>query len=169
MRHLKGMYCSGRHQCPSCGGYVLHVPLPAQVRSEDPLRVRDASFGSRIAVFGDPRQLEWMEGVTGEMESGWTLARSGTFSYNSRRKAFARGSWSRGGAGVYNRLAAYGPFASRSISGGVQFRLNALLNLGGFSAFRVVFGSNPVDLYVRRDDDNDLELAHATPISGRFA
>ena len=39
---------------------------------------------------------------------------------------------------------------------GVQSGFNARLIYWGFSAYRVAFGPNPVDLFVRRDDGVDI-------------
>ena len=43
-----------------------------------------------------------------------------------------------------------------------------MLSPRGFSAYQTVFGSNPADLCMRRDDDSDLEFAQNATISGQF-
>ena len=47
--------------------------------------------------------------------------------------------------------------------------LNTLVSASGYSAYQLVFGSNPMDLYGWIDSDEDLLFAQDTSISGQFA
>ena len=49
--------------------------------------------------------------------------------------------------GIYNRLEEDDRFSGTQILAEVQWRLNALISGGGFSAYHMVFGSNPADLH----------------------
>ena len=44
-----------------------------------------------------------------------------------------------------------------------------MISAGGYSAFQFVFGPNPVNLYERDDQDEDLLFAQDTPVSAQFA
>ena len=57
--------------------------------------------------------------------------------------------------GIYNRLIEDDRFSSGQILSEVQYCLNTMLSSCGFSAYHVVFGSNPADLF-RWDDSEDL-------------
>ena len=50
----------------------------------------------------------------------------------------------------------------------IQFRLNAMLASNGFSAYQMVFGSNPADNFGWGDEDEDLLFAQDTSLSGQF-
>ena len=50
--------------------------------------------------------------------------------------------------GIYSRLPADGEHSERAISNEVQFRLSAMLSNSGFSAYKMVSGSNQADLYM---------------------
>ena len=71
--------------------------------------------------------------------------------------------------GIHNRLAADGRFSDRVILYKVQFCSNAMLHHGGFSAYQMVPGSNPVDSYMRQDENCASNFVQDTPASGRFA
>ena len=71
--------------------------------------------------------------------------------------------------GMYNRLAVDGRFLYRAIINEERFRPNAMMSHGGFSAYWMVFGSNPEDSYLGRDEDSDLDFAQDTSASGQFA
>ena len=65
-----------------------------------------------------------------------------------RRSGLARG--------IYNRLCEDGWFPSRQILGEAQWRLNARIPAGGFSAYQMAFGSNTADLFGWEDDNEDI-------------
>ena len=46
--------------------------------------------------------------------------------------------------------------------------MNTLVSASGYSAYQLVFGSNPMDLYGWDDSDDDLLFAQDTSISGQF-
>ena len=48
---------------------------------------------------------------------------------------------------IYNRLVADGRSWGKQILSEVQWRLNALISAGGYSAHQMVFGSKPLDLF----------------------
>ena len=78
-----------------------------------------------------------------------------------RRNGLARG--------IYNKLVEDDRFSSEKILGEVQWRLNAMLSSSGFSAYQMVFGSNPVDLFGWDDSDEELLFAQDTSLVGQFA
>ena len=65
-------------------------------------------------------------------------------------------------------MAADDRFSSRAILTTAQFRWETAQSHGGFSAYRMALGLNPVDLTVRQDGDSDLQFARDTSISGHF-
>ena len=77
-----------------------------------------------------------------------------------RRNGFANG--------IYNRLVDGDRFLSRPILSEVQWWPNTLLSPSGFSAYQMVFGSNPVDLFGWEDVDEDLLFAQDTALAGQF-
>ena len=56
-----------------------------------------------------------------------------------RRNGLARG--------IYNRLEADRYYTGPQILAEAQWRLNTLVSASGYSAYQLVFGSNPMDLY----------------------
>ena len=46
--------------------------------------------------------------------------------------------------------------------------MNTMVSSSGFSAFQLVFGANPVDLYGWDDSEDDLLFAQDTSVSGQF-
>ena len=57
-------------------------------------------------------------------------------------------------------------FSGNQILGEVQWRLSTLISGGDFSAYQMVFGSNPVDLYGWEEEDEDSTFAQETSLSG---
>ena len=55
------------------------------------------------------------------------------------------------------------------MSAGVQWFLNTIISASDHSAYHLVFGSNPVDLFGLGDKDEDLLFAQDTSLSGQFA
>ena len=58
---------------------------------------------------------------------------------SERRNGLARG--------IHNRLKADRYYTGPQISVEAQWRLNALVSASGYSAYQLVFGPNPMDLY----------------------
>ena len=77
-----------------------------------------------------------------------------------RRNGLARG--------IYNRLKEDRHYTGPQILTEVQWCLNTLVSASGYSAYQLVFGSNPMDLYGWGDSDDDLLFAQDTSISGQF-
>ena len=77
-----------------------------------------------------------------------------------RRNGLARG--------IYNRLHAEKFYSGAQILSEVQWCLNTMVSASGFSAYQLVFGSSPMDLYGWDDTDEDLLFAQDTSISGQF-
>ena len=77
-----------------------------------------------------------------------------------RRNGLARG--------ISNRLREDDRFSGKQILAEALWCLNTLISRSGFSAYRLVFGSNPVDLFGWQDEDEDLALAHDTSLSVQF-
>ena len=50
-----------------------------------------------------------------------------------------------------------------------KWRLGTLVSGGGFSAYQMVFGTNPADLFGRGDKDGDLTFAQEASLLGRCA
>ena len=67
----------------------------------------------------------------------------------------------------YNRLMEDDRFPREQILTEVQWCLNTLISGGGFSAYQLVFGSNPADLFGWVYEDEDLPLAQDTSLSGQ--
>ena len=70
--------------------------------------------------------------------------------------------------GIYNRLVEDDRFLSKTILSEVQWCLNAMLSSSGFSAYQMLFGSNPVDFFGWEDGDEDLLYARDTSLAGQF-
>ena len=64
--------------------------------------------------------------------------------------------------GIYNRLQADRYYAGSQILTEAQWSLNTSVSASGYSAFQLVFGSNPMDLYGWDDSDDDLGPVCAT-------
>ena len=77
-----------------------------------------------------------------------------------RRNGLARG--------IYNRLKADRYYTGPQILAEAQWRLNTLVSASGYSAYQLVFGSNPMDLYGWDDSEDDLLFAQDASISGQF-
>ena len=71
------------------------------------------------------------------------------------------------GRGIYNRLKADRFYAASQILTEAQWCLITLVPAGGYSAYQLVFGSNPMDLFGWDDSDEDLLFARDTSISGQ--
>ena len=71
--------------------------------------------------------------------------------------------------GICSRLKEDDRFSGKQILAEVHWRLNTLISCGGFSAYRVVFGSDPVDLYGREGKNGELTFAQDSSISDQCA
>ena len=79
---------------------------------------------------------------------------------SQRRNGLARG--------IYNRMHADGRFAGRQLIPEVHFCLNTVLSTNGFSAYQLVFGSNPGDNFGWGAEDGDFFFAQNTSPPGQF-
>ena len=70
--------------------------------------------------------------------------------------------------GIYNRLLEDARFSGEQTPAEAQWRQNTLISGGGDSAYQMVFGSNPVDLYGLGEKDEYLMVAQDTSLSGQF-
>ena len=71
---------------------------------------------------------------------------------------------------IFNRVVAGDRPFGMQISAGCQRRPNSLILGGGYSVYRLVFGSNPVDLFVCGGKAQDLLFVQDTSlIRGQFA
>ena len=59
-------------------------------------------------------------------------------------------------------------FSGRQVLTEVQWCLNSMISASGYSAFQLVFGSNPADFYGWGDRDDDLVFAQETSVSGQL-
>ena len=128
-----------------------------RVRSKNPQEVWDAFLASWVGVFGAPKSLHPVERrikpvLRGVGAHPWI---------SGRLNGLARG--------IYNRLQADRYYAGAQILTEVQSCLNTLVSAGGYSAYQLVFGSNPTDLYSWDDSDDGRLFAQDTSISGQFA
>ena len=82
-------------------------------------------------------------------------ARGGTCSFSFRARVLIPGCWNaamgRPAAFTTNHMGIAA--VDKAILSGGQYCLNAMLNHGGFSAYGMPFGSDPVDLYSRQKND----------------
>ena len=116
------------------------------VRSKNPLEVWDAFVACWIGIFGPPKAIQMDEG--GE----WKNEVWADFCADRRIKLFFQGvgvhPWileRRNGLarGIYKRMMADGRFSGRRVLTEVQWCLNTLIPASEYSAFQLVFGSNP--------------------------
>ena len=99
-----------------------------------------------------PLGFRWMPAGNGRMMSGRISVRNELL---GRRNVWARG--------ICGRLYVDGRSADRTILGGVQFRLNAMLSHDWFLAHQVVHG------LPRQDTADELDFALDAQASSRFA
>ena len=57
-----------------------------------------------------------------------------------------------------------GRFVGKAILNEDQYCLHTMLNDGGYSAYQVAFGPNPVDLYSQKDYKTNLDFAQTATI-----
>ena len=118
--------------------YSLLIP----VRSKNPQEVWGAFCNSWLSVFGQPKGIQLDEGGEWKNEIWLDLCSDRRVKLQfqgvgahpwmlERRNGLARG--------IYNRIREGGRFSGRQILSEVQWRLNALISAGGFSAYRMVF------------------------------
>ena len=65
-------------------------------------------------------------------------------------------------------MQADGRYAGRQLLSEAQFCLGAMLATSGFSAYQMVFGSNPADNFGWGDEDEDSLFAQDTSLSEQF-
>ena len=82
-----------------------------------------------------------------EMKYERTCVRNVTFGLSFRAKEPIPGCRNAAMA-LPNRFHGTGRFVDLGASNEIQFRVNTMLNHGGFPAFRFEFGPNPADLFV---------------------
>ena len=110
----------------------------------------DAFVSSWIGVFGSPKCLhldeggEWKNDLWRDLcvERRIKLVFQGVGAHpwiSERRNGLARG--------IYNRLKEDRHYTGPQILTEVQWCLNTLVSASGYSAYQLVFGSNPMDLY----------------------
>ena len=157
---------------------VLHImdvfskySVITPVRSKNPLEVWDAFIAWWVGIFGPPRAIQMDEGGEWKNEV-WTdfctdrrikLPFQGVGAHPwilERRHGLARG--------IYNRIRTDDRFSGRQIVTEVQWCLNTLISASGYSAYQLVFGSNPTDRYGWGDTDEDLLFVQDTSVSGQF-
>ena len=109
---------------------------------------------------------------SGRMKFGRACVRSIALSYNF--KVWGSTPWileRRDGVtrGIFYRLVADDRFSGQQILSEVQWCLITLISAVGFSVHRMVFGSEPADLFGWDGREEDLLLTQATSLSGQFA
>ena len=68
--------------------------------------------------------------------------------------------------GIYNRMNADGLYAGRQLITEAQFCMNTMLSTNGFSAYQMIFGSDPADNFGWGDEYEDLLFAQETSLPG---
>ena len=146
-------------------------PLLRPVRTKNPQGARDTFCNSWVGVFGPTMCIQMDEGGERKHESR-TKLRSGRRIKKllqgvgahpwvlQRRNGLARGN--------YNRLKDDHRASGKQTLAEVQWCLHTHLGRE-FSAYRAVFGSDPVDHYGWGGKDEDLTLAQDTSLSGQIA
>ena len=71
------------------------------------------------------------------------------------------------GRGIYKPLPGDGPSSSKQIPSNAQWRLKTMISAGGFSAYQMVFGPNPLDLFCWENKYEDLMFAQDTSFAGQ--
>ena len=141
--------------------YSLLIPG----RQKTPQEVSGGFPRSRIGVFGRPQSTQMDGGGDWENEV-WTDLRSKRSIKNQFQQVGARpwilGRRNRLARGIYNRLVAADRFSGKQISVDVQQRLNALISGSGYSAYQLVFGSNPMYLFGWDDKGEEQLFAQNT-------
>ena len=141
------------------------------VQSENPPEVRGAFCAGWQGTFGPPKCIQMDEGGERQNEI-WT-----DFCAERRNKLQFQGvgahPWllerPNGQArGIYNGPIEDDRFLNKTILAEVQWCLNAMLSASGFSAYQMVFGSNPVDLFGWEDGDEDMMFAQDTTLAAQF-
>ena len=139
----------------------LLVPLGPK----NPQEARDASCGARIGDFGQPECIRMDEG------GGWKHEVLADLCSERAIKVQFRGAGARPwilerrnglARGTFNRLAADGRSSGKQVISKVQCCLNTLISGGGYSAYQLAFGSNPVGLFGWNYKDEDLLSAQDT-------
>ena len=136
-----------------------------RVRSKNPQEVWGAFLSSWAGVFGAPRSLhldeggEWKDELWRDLcvERRIKLVFQGVGAHPwilERRNGLARG--------IYSRLQADRYYAGSQTLTAAQWCLNTMVSASGYSAYQLVFGSNPMDLYGWGDSDEDLLFAQDT-------
>ena len=128
--------------------------------------------GLRLGIFGLPKCIQMDEG--GEWQSEvrtdycperlielFPLGLGARPRILGRRNGLARG--------IHSRLIADDRRTGSQILPEAQWRLNAMIPASGYSAFQLVIGPNPVDLYGWGDQDEDSFCAQGASVSWPFA
>ena len=143
-----------------------------QLRTRPPSRrVWGALRIARIGVFGQPKCIrtydggEWQNEVwadpCSERRVKLQIQGAGARSWIlERRNGLARC--------IYYRPVADDRFPGNQGAPEAQWCVTTLESGGGYSAYQLVFGSNPADLFVRDSEDGDLLFAHDTSLAGNF-
>ena len=142
------------------------------VLSDDPQEVWDAACSGWSTSFGRPESMQMYEGGAwkNEIRTDQCAERRIKLQFQGvgahpclleRRNGLARG--------IDNRPIEDGRSASRQIFAITQRCLKAMISAGGFSAYQMVFGSNPVDPSRREDNDADLMFTRDASLAGQFA
>ena len=150
---------------PHAMGLFSRYSMLVLAPSKNPMAARDAFAASRKTVFGKLRCLR--TGIGGGWHSKYGRNIRPQFQGKrahpqmlARRNGLARG--------IYNRLREDDRFAGRAIANEVPYPLNAMLKRRGFPAPRIVFGSNPADLYPRQDTGADLDFVQNMSVTSHF-
>ena len=143
-----------------------------QLRTRPPSRrVRGALRSARIGVSGQPKCIQTNEGGAWQNEV-WADPCSERRVKLQIQGAGAR-SWNLGRRNVLARCIYYRPVADDRFPGNqgapeAQWCATTLESGGGHSAYQLVFGSNPVDLFGRDIEDEHLLFAHDTSLAGNL-
>ena len=140
-------------------------------QSENPQEAWGVFCAKWLGTFGPPKRIQMDEGGEwkNEIRMDFCAERRLKLQFQEvgahlwllgRRNGLARG--------IYNRPIEDDRFSYTTILSEVQWCLNTMRSAGGFSAYQIVFGSNPVDFFGWEDGGEDLLFAQDTPQSGQF-
>ena len=119
-----------------------------------------------VGIFGSPGGIQIDEGREGKNEIWTYLCRERLIEFqfqgvgahpwlSDRRNGLARG--------IYDRVNGNYRFSSGQILWEVQWCLNTMISASGFSAYQMVFGRNPVELFGWEDNDATLMSTQHIP------
>ena len=143
--------------------------LPIPPRSGNSQEVWSVCRRSLITILGGPKRIQVDGGVKrgNGIRADFRTGRRIKVQFRERARSLGP-SDEEMGSHVAFQIVWLQVVVFRAMAPGNQWRLRTLLPASGYSAYRLVFGSNPADLFVRGGGDEDLLCAQDTLSSGQF-